>query len=131
MDARDISAFTRVFERAMRGHDVGELAVTKISPLAPKTVPEMPAIEGVKLSTAAAGIRYRDRTDVLLVQLAPGTVVAGVFTKSKCASAPVDWCRQNLKSRSARANSRFVKQGVPYVDDGEPEPSLIPTIWPG
>ena len=63
----------------------------------------MPAIEGVKLSTAAAGIRYRDRTDVLLVQLAPGTVVAGVFTKSKCASAPVDWCRQNLKSRSARA----------------------------
>src|SRR5215470_9428523 len=75
----------------------------RISPLAPKTVPEMPAIEGVKLSTAAAGIRYRDRTDVLLVQLAPGTAVAGVFTKSKCASAPVDWCRQNLKSRSARA----------------------------
>src|SRR5439155_13487946 len=32
-----------------------------------------------------------------------GTAVAGVFTKSKCASAPVDWCRQNLKSRTARA----------------------------
>ena len=56
----------------------------------------MPAIEGVRLATAAAGIRYRDRTDVLLVELAPGTAVAGVFTKSKCASAPVDWCRQNL-----------------------------------
>jgi len=74
-----------------------------ISPLAPKTVPDMPAIDGVQLATAAAGIRYRDRTDVLLVELAPGTAVAGVFTKSKCASAPVDWCRQNLKSRTARA----------------------------
>jgi glutamate N-acetyltransferase / amino-acid N-acetyltransferase len=74
-----------------------------VSPLAPKTVPDMPALDGVRLATAAAGIRYRDRTDVLLVQLAPGTAVAGVFTKSKCASAPVDWCRQNLKSRSARA----------------------------
>jgi glutamate N-acetyltransferase/amino-acid N-acetyltransferase len=63
----------------------------------------MPALDGVRLATAAAGIRYRDRTDVLLVELAPGTVVAGVFTKSKCASAPVDWCRQNLKSRTARA----------------------------
>src|SRR5215510_15014301 len=87
----------------MRGHDVGELVVTKISPLAPKTVPDMPALDGVRLATAAAGIRYRDRTDVLLVELSPGTVVAGVFTKSKCASAPVDWCRQNLKSRTARA----------------------------
>jgi glutamate N-acetyltransferase/amino-acid N-acetyltransferase len=74
-----------------------------ISPLAPNTVPAMPALAGVRLATAAAGIRYRDRTDVLLVCLDPGTAVAGVFTKSKCASAPVDWCRDNLKSRSARA----------------------------
>jgi glutamate N-acetyltransferase/amino-acid N-acetyltransferase len=63
----------------------------------------MPAIDGVRVSTAAAGIRNRDRTDVLLVQLEPDTAVAGVFTQSKCASAPVDWCRQNLKSRAARA----------------------------
>src|SRR4051794_17038247 len=63
----------------------------------------MPAIDGVRVSTAAAGIRYRDRTDVLLVQLEPDTAVAGVFTQSKCASAPVDWCRQNLKSRTVRA----------------------------
>jgi glutamate N-acetyltransferase/amino-acid N-acetyltransferase len=63
----------------------------------------MPAIDGVRLSTAAAGIRYRDRTDVLLVQLEPDTAVAGVLTQSKCASAPVDWCRKNLKSRTARA----------------------------
>src|SRR5262245_23646906 len=74
----------------------------KISPLAPTTVPDMPAIDGVRLATAAAGIRYKDRTDVLLVLLDPATTVAGVFTKSKCASAPVDWCRQHLKARTAR-----------------------------
>jgi glutamate N-acetyltransferase/amino-acid N-acetyltransferase len=76
---------------------------TSISPLAPKSVPAMPAIDGVRLATAAAGIRYKDRTDVLLVMLDPGTTVAGVFTQSKCASAPVDWCRDQLRSRSARA----------------------------
>jgi glutamate N-acetyltransferase/amino-acid N-acetyltransferase len=74
-----------------------------ISPLAPKTVPDMPAIEGVRLATAAAGIRYQGRTDVLMVVLDPGTTVAGVFTRSKCASAPVDWCRARLKGRRARA----------------------------
>jgi glutamate N-acetyltransferase/amino-acid N-acetyltransferase len=75
----------------------------KISPLAPTTVPDMPAVAGVRLATAAAGIRYRGRTDVLLVVLDPGTAVAGVFTQSKCASAPVEWCRAQLKDRQARA----------------------------
>jgi glutamate N-acetyltransferase/amino-acid N-acetyltransferase len=76
---------------------------TAISPLAPKHVPDMPAIAGVRLSTAAAGIRYPGRTDVLLTLLDPGTEVAGVFTRSKCPSAPVEWCRAHLKSGKARA----------------------------
>jgi len=76
---------------------------TSISPLAPPTVPDMPAIDGVRLATAAAGIRYKGRTDVLMAIFDPGTVAAGVFTRSKCASAPVDWCRAHLKSRKARA----------------------------
>ena len=75
----------------------------KISPLAPATVPDMPAIDGVKLATAAAGVRYQGRTDVLLMVLDAGTAVAGVFTKSKCPSAPVEWCRAQLKARKARA----------------------------
>ena len=75
----------------------------KISPLAPTNVPKMPAIDGVRLATAAAGIRYQGRTDVLLVVLDPGAAVAGVFTQSKCASAPVEWCRAQLKGRRARA----------------------------
>ncbi len=48
-------------------------------------------------------MRYKGRTDVLLMVLDPGTAVAGVFTKSKCPSAPVEWCRAKLKGRKARA----------------------------
>jgi glutamate N-acetyltransferase / amino-acid N-acetyltransferase len=76
---------------------------TAISPLAPADYPEMPAIAGVKLATAAAGIRYKGRTDVLLAVMDKGTAVAGVFTKSKCPSAPVEWCRGKLSGGKARA----------------------------
>jgi glutamate N-acetyltransferase / amino-acid N-acetyltransferase len=76
---------------------------TAVSPLAPTEYPEMPAIAGVKLATAAAGIRYRGRTDVLLATMDKGTAVAGVFTKSKCPSAPVEWCRAKLSGGKARA----------------------------
>jgi glutamate N-acetyltransferase/amino-acid N-acetyltransferase len=63
----------------------------------------MPAVEGVRLATAAAGIRYAGRTDVMLALFEPGTTVAGVFTRSKCPSAPVEWCRDRLKPGRARA----------------------------
>ena len=63
----------------------------------------MPAIVGVRLATAEAGIRYANRTDVLLALFDIGTTTAGVFTRSKCPSAPVEWCRANLKSGKARA----------------------------
>ena len=63
----------------------------------------MPPIAGVRLATAAAGIRYADRTDVLLAVLDPGTTAAGVFTRSKCPSAPVEWCRARLKGAKPRA----------------------------
>jgi len=76
---------------------------TAVSPLAPTDVPGMPAISGVKLATAAAGIRYSDRPDVLLAVMDKGTAVAGVFTRSKCPSAPVEWCRAKLGRGRARA----------------------------
>lgn len=78
-------------------------AAAPVSPLAPKTFPELPAIEGVRLATGAAGIRYTGRTDVLLAVFDKGASVAGVFTTSKCPSAPVDWCRKNLDGGKARA----------------------------
>lgn len=74
-----------------------------VSPLAPKSFPELPEIEGVRFATGAAGIRYKDRTDVMLALFDKGTQVAGVFTKSKCPSAPVEWCRARLKAGKARA----------------------------
>jgi glutamate N-acetyltransferase/amino-acid N-acetyltransferase len=78
-------------------------AMHQISPLAPKNFANLPPLAGVRLASGAAGIRYRNRTDVLLAVFAPGTQVAGVFTKSKTASAPVDWCKACLKAGSARA----------------------------
>src|ERR1700749_3730495 len=76
---------------------------TSVSPLAPTNVPDMPEIAGVRLATAEAGIRYKGRTDVLLALMDKGTAVAGVFTRSKCPSAPVEWCRGKLKGGKARA----------------------------
>jgi glutamate N-acetyltransferase/amino-acid N-acetyltransferase len=74
-----------------------------ISPLAPTSIPELPAIAGVRFATAAAGIRYPGRTDVMLAVFDQGTSVAGVFTRSKCPSAPVDWCRTRIRGLRARA----------------------------
>ncbi|HYA79328.1 MAG TPA: bifunctional glutamate N-acetyltransferase/amino-acid acetyltransferase ArgJ [Methylocystis sp.] len=78
-------------------------APAAVSKLAPKRLAEVPAVEGVRLATGAAGVRYRGRTDTLLVLLAEGTQIAGVFTKSKCPSAPVDWCQARLPGKTARA----------------------------
>ncbi len=74
-----------------------------VSPLAPASHPELPPVGGVRLGVAATGSRYRGRDDALLVQLDKGTNVAGVLTRSKTASAPVDWCRANLPRGRARA----------------------------
>ena len=79
------------------------MAAHPVSPLAPTTYPELPAIPGVRFATAEAGIKYKNRTDVLLCTFEPGTVVAGVLTRSKCPSAAVDWCREHLSGGAARA----------------------------
>ncbi len=70
---------------------------TTISPLAPTHVPDMPRIAGVRLATAAAGMRYKSRTDVMLALFDKGTTVAGVFTKAKVPSAAGDECRAHAK----------------------------------
>ncbi len=74
-----------------------------VSPLAPERFPDLPPVDGVRFASAAAGIRYAGRTDVLLALFEQGTTVAGVFTRSKCPSAPVDWCRAQVKSGRAAA----------------------------
>ena len=67
-----------------------------ISPLAPASFPDLPRIAGVEFSAAEAGVRYAGRTDVMLARLAPGSAIAGAFTRSATRSAPVLDCEAKL-----------------------------------
>jgi glutamate N-acetyltransferase/amino-acid N-acetyltransferase len=78
-------------------------APAPLSPLAPKKYPALPPIEGVRFATIAAGVRYAGRTDVMMALFDEPAQIAGVFTRSKCPSAPVDWCRAHLRGAKARA----------------------------
>ncbi|WP_298259461.1 bifunctional glutamate N-acetyltransferase/amino-acid acetyltransferase ArgJ [uncultured Litoreibacter sp.] len=72
-------------------------STTKISPLAPKGgFPKLPVIDGIRFSTIAAGVKYSDRTDVMLAEIAAGSAIAGVFTKSSTRSAPVLDCQSKM-----------------------------------
>nr|MBA3325565.1 bifunctional ornithine acetyltransferase/N-acetylglutamate synthase [Paracoccaceae bacterium] len=74
-----------------------------VSPLAPAAgFPELPAVAGVRFAAAAAGVRYAGRLDVMLAQLAAGSAVAGVFTRSATRSAPVLWCEACLAALPGR-----------------------------
>jgi glutamate N-acetyltransferase/amino-acid N-acetyltransferase len=73
------------------------------SPLAPERFPDLPPVAGARFATLAAGIRYRGRDDLLLIELAPGSTVAGVFTRSTTAGHPVVWGRRILPAGRARA----------------------------
>ena len=69
-----------------------------VSPLAPDRFPDMPAIAGLGLATAASGLKYTGRDDMLLMHCATGSSIAAVFTKSDTAAAPVQWSRDALAS---------------------------------
>ena len=73
-----------------------------ISPLAPAHFPVLAPIAGVRLAAFAAGIRYTGRDDLMLAELAPGSAIAGVFTRSLTAGAPVLWCRDCLPGGAVR-----------------------------
>ncbi len=73
-----------------------------VSPLAPARFPELLPIAGVRLAAFASGIRYTGRDDLMLAELAPGSTVAGVFTRSLTAGAPVLWCRECLPGGAVR-----------------------------
>ena len=73
------------------------------SPLAPASFPNLPSVKGVQLSVAASGMRYSGRDDLFFALLNTGTTVGGVFTQSLCPSAPVEWCKNIINRKSARA----------------------------
>ncbi|MGH1419342.1 MAG: bifunctional glutamate N-acetyltransferase/amino-acid acetyltransferase ArgJ [Hyphomicrobiaceae bacterium] len=91
-----------------------------VSPFAPEKIISPESVEGVRFATAQAGIRYKDRTDLMLAMFSTGTVAAGVVTQSKTRSAPVEWCVEQLKHgaacglvvNSGNANAFTGKRGV-------------------
>ena len=94
------------------------------SPLAPDRFPDLPPLDGVKLATAQAGIKYQGRTDLMIARMGPNTTAAGVYTRSLTASAPVEWCRKALEGglgevlvvNSGNANAFTGQAGVSSVD---------------
>ena len=72
------------------------------SPLAPEAFPEIPAVAGVRLAGMAVGLKESGRRDLFVAELAKGSTIAGLLTKSACPSAPVDWCRRSLPGGRAR-----------------------------
>lgn len=88
----------------------------KKSPLAPAAFPEFPIIDGVRFAAGNSGMRYKGRNDVMLAEFAPGTSVAGVFTKNAMPGAPVDWDREILPH--GRARGLVVNAGISNVFTG-------------
>jgi glutamate N-acetyltransferase/amino-acid N-acetyltransferase len=83
----------------------------KRSPLAPARFPDLPVIEGARFATVAAGVRYKDRPDVMLAELAEGTTIAGVFTRSATRAAPVLDCEAKIDGTGTGRAAILVNSG--------------------
>ena len=83
----------------------------KISPLAPASFPKLPIISGVTFATAAAGIKYAGRTDVMLASIAAGSTVAGVFTRSATSAACVLDCQSKMGGNMSQGAAILVNSG--------------------
>ncbi|WP_417700093.1 bifunctional glutamate N-acetyltransferase/amino-acid acetyltransferase ArgJ [Pseudophaeobacter sp.] len=81
------------------------------SPLAPAAFPDLPVIKGLRLCAGSAGVKYKDRNDVMLAVMDPGTTVAGTFTRSKTRSAPVRDCQAKLGGDSSTGAAILVNSG--------------------
>jgi len=68
-----------------------------VSPLAPEAFPDIPEIPGFRMAVGETGIKYNNRPDLLFLASDPGTVAAGVLTRSRTRAAPVDWCADALR----------------------------------
>jgi len=104
----EIEAEIACLETALEaaGGAPGKTKTAPVSPLAPAAFPELPPVAGLRLASAAAGVRYRGRTDVMLAELAAGTVIAGTFTRSETRAAPVLWCQERLAALAAKPSGR-------------------------
>ncbi|MGP6089014.1 bifunctional glutamate N-acetyltransferase/amino-acid acetyltransferase ArgJ [Antarctobacter jejuensis] len=81
------------------------------SPLAPATFPALPVIGGARFAIAEAGVRYKNRPDVMLALLDPGSTVAGVFTRSATRSANVLDCQRKISGDSGQGAAFIINSG--------------------
>ena len=101
--------------------------MSKISPLAPERFPSIDPVAGVELAGRSIGLKKGGK-DLMIAKLAPGTSVAGVFTRSKCPSAPVMWCRsiqRHGKARLILASSGNANAFTGYAGDAVVEETVI------
>ncbi len=82
-----------------------------VSPLAPARFPDLPPVDGLRLAGFAAGLKPAGQADLMVAELAPGTTIAGVFTRSKTAGAPVLWCGRALAQGRGQARAIVVNSG--------------------
>ncbi len=105
--------------------------MTDISPLAPASFPDVLSIDGVRFATGAVGVKYKDRTDLMLAELDEGSVMAGVFTKSLTCSAPVEACRQALQDGQGKARLIIVNSGNANAFTGKKGSASVERIVAG
>jgi glutamate N-acetyltransferase/amino-acid N-acetyltransferase len=92
----------------------------QISPLA-VDFPRIPAIGGVEIAIGRAGFYKHDRPDLLIMKFAEGTTCAGVFTRHRVGSAPVDWCKRQLEaSEGEDIRALVVNAGCANAFTGKP-----------
>ena len=100
MAKKDWKAKAKAMRAALKASRVASLVPAKkakpVSPLAPAAFPVLPRIAGVEFAAVEAGVRYPNRKDVMLVRLAPGTAIAGAFTRSSTRSGCVRDCQTKL-----------------------------------
>ena len=106
------------------GKTAGEVRPAKeviVSPLAPDRFPDLPVIKGVKFAAASAGIKYQDRTDVMLVRLPPGTSIAGAFTRSSTRAASILDCQEKLTGTQEAAWKTYIAAATPPAPPARPD----------
>jgi glutamate N-acetyltransferase/amino-acid N-acetyltransferase len=102
--------------------------ITHVSPLAPSHFPELPAIGGVTFAAVEAGVKYTGRKDVMLAAMAPGTTMAGVFTKSATRSAAVLDCQAKISLDGTEGAAILVNAGNANAFTGKNGVSSVKAI---
>ncbi|MCB5199254.1 bifunctional glutamate N-acetyltransferase/amino-acid acetyltransferase ArgJ [Loktanella sp. TSTF-M6] len=102
-----------------------------LSPLAPAAFPDLPVIDGVTFAAGAAGVKYQNRTDVMLALLAPGSTIAGVFTRSATRSANVLDCQAKMGSDAQAGAAILVNSGNSNAFTGKAGESSVKRICEG